>query len=53
MGIVSTQPIDGERLRFTDLQRRIAGISQRMQTRTVRNLERDALVTRTAPQSSP
>ncbi|WP_338403956.1 winged helix-turn-helix transcriptional regulator [Cellulosimicrobium arenosum] len=50
---MSTQPIDGERLRFTDLQRRIAGISQRMQTRTVRNLERDALVTRTAPQSSP
>ena len=40
--------LDGERLRFTELQQRIPGISQRMLTRTVRNLERDGLVARTA-----
>lgn len=39
--------LDGERLRFTQLQQRIPGISQRMLTRTVRNLERDGLVSRT------
>ena len=40
--------LDDERLRFTDLQRRIPGISQRMLTLTLRHLERDGLVTRTA-----
>ena len=40
--------LDGERLRFTELQQRIPGISQRMLTRTVRHLERDGLVARTA-----
>lgn len=39
--------LDGERLRFTELQQRIPGISQRMLTRTVRILERDGLVSRT------
>lgn len=39
--------LDGERMRFTELQRRIPGISQRMLTRTVRHLERDGLVART------
>ena len=39
--------LDGERLRFTELQQRIPGISQRMLTRTVRHLERDGLVSRT------
>lgn len=39
--------LDGERLRFTQLHQRIPGISQRMLTRTVRNLERDGLVSRT------
>jgi DNA-binding HxlR family transcriptional regulator len=34
-------------LRFTELQRGIHGISQRMLTATVRTLERDGLVTRT------
>lgn len=34
-------------LRFTELQRRIEGISQRMLTLTVRQLERDGLVERT------
>ncbi|WP_371602687.1 helix-turn-helix transcriptional regulator [Streptomyces sp. NBC_01220] len=39
--------LDGERMRFTELQQRIPGISQRMLTRTVRHLERDGLVSRT------
>ncbi|QMU69961.1 helix-turn-helix domain-containing protein [Streptacidiphilus sp. P02-A3a] len=39
--------LDGERLRFTELQQRVPGISQRMLTRTVRHLERDGLVSRT------
>jgi DNA-binding HxlR family transcriptional regulator len=37
----------GERLRFSELQRHIPGISQRMLTLTVRQLERDGLITRT------
>lgn len=39
--------LDGERMRFTELQQRIPGISQRMLSRTVRHLERDGLVSRT------
>jgi DNA-binding HxlR family transcriptional regulator len=35
-------------LRYTDLQREVPGISQRMLTVTVRQLEQDGLVTRTA-----
>lgn len=35
-------------LRFTELQRRIDGISHRMLTQTLRSLERDGLVTRRA-----
>jgi DNA-binding HxlR family transcriptional regulator len=39
----------GERpLRFNELRRSIGGISQRMLTLTLRGLERDGLVTRTA-----
>lgn len=37
---------DGEK-RFSELQRCIGGISQKMLTQTLRNLERDGLVTRT------
>jgi DNA-binding HxlR family transcriptional regulator len=37
----------GVRLRFTELQRHIPGISQRMLTVTLRHLERDGLVRRT------
>lgn len=35
-------------LRFTELQRKIDGISHRMLTQTLRSLERDGLVTRTS-----
>lgn len=40
--------LDGERLRFTEIQQRIPGISQRMLTRTLRHLERDGLLAREA-----
>ena len=39
--------LEGRTLRFTELQRKIDGISQRMLTVTLRQLERDGLVTRT------
>ncbi len=42
-----------QRLRFTELQRRIPGISQRMLTLTLRKLERDGLVIRTAHAEVP
>ncbi|WP_405494903.1 winged helix-turn-helix transcriptional regulator [Nocardia sp. NBC_00511] len=35
-------------LRYTDLQRRIPGISQRMLTHTLRQLQQDGLINRTA-----
>jgi len=40
--------LDTERMRFTELQHRIPGVSQRMLSLTLRNLERDGLVSRTA-----
>ena len=45
MLVIST--LDGARLRYSDLQASIPGISQRMLTLTLRGLERDGLVTRT------
>ena len=44
--IVAT--LDEGRLRFSELHRHVPGISQRMLTLTLRNLERDGLVSRTA-----
>ena len=41
------------RCRFNELRRIIPGISQRMLTRTLRNLERDGLVDRTVTPSVP
>ena len=41
-------------LRFSDLRQQVPGISQRMLTLTLRNLEKDGLVTRTVhPQVPP
>ena len=40
-------------LRFSELRRRIEGISQRMLTLTLRGLERDGLVTRTVHPTVP
>ncbi|GAB3469123.1 winged helix-turn-helix transcriptional regulator [Actinophytocola sediminis] len=40
-------------LRYTDLQREVPGISQRMLTLTVRQLQQDGLVTRTAHAEVP
>ncbi|WP_343031792.1 helix-turn-helix domain-containing protein [Microlunatus speluncae] len=39
--------LDGRTLRFTELKRTIDGVSQRMLTVTLRQLERDGLVKRT------
>lgn len=43
----------GGPVRFNELRRRIAGISQRMLTLTLRGLERDGLVTRTVYPTNP
>lgn len=40
-------------IRFTELERSIEGISRRMLTLTLRNLERDGLVTRTVEPTIP
>ncbi|GAB3914881.1 winged helix-turn-helix transcriptional regulator [Kibdelosporangium lantanae] len=39
--------------RYSDLSRRIASVSQKMLTQTLRNLERDGLVTRTVTPTVP
>ena len=49
--IVAT--LHGRRMRFTELQRHIPGISQRMLSLNLRHLERDGLVTRTAHAEVP
>lgn len=45
--------LGGGALRFNVLRRAIDGISQRMLTRTLRNLERDGLVSRTVTPTVP
>jgi len=40
--------LEGESRRFSELLRRVDGISQKMLTQTLRGMERDGLVTRTA-----
>ena len=40
-------------LRYSDLSRRIAGVSQKMLTQTLRRLERDGLLTRTITPAVP
>ncbi|MFG3552294.1 winged helix-turn-helix transcriptional regulator [Streptomyces sp. NPDC047725] len=39
--------------RYSDLQRRLASVSQKMLTQTLRNLERDGLVSRTVTPAVP
>ena len=45
--------LDRSTVRFTELQQQIPGISQRMLTLTLRNLERDGLVSRTVHAEVP
>ena len=44
--ILSLAQLPGERARFSEIERAIPGISQRMLTMTLRTLERDGLLTR-------
>ncbi len=39
--------------RYSELQRRLASVSQKMLTQTLRNLERDGLITRTVQPTVP
>lgn len=39
--------LEEDTMRFSQIKKRIGGISQKMLTQTLRNLERDGLVTRT------
>jgi DNA-binding HxlR family transcriptional regulator len=41
------------RMRYSELSRRLAGVSQKMLTQTLRSLERDGLVTRTVTPTVP
>jgi DNA-binding HxlR family transcriptional regulator len=50
--LVLSALVDGS-MRHSELQRRIAGVSQKMLTQTLRDLERDGLVTRTVTASVP
>ncbi len=52
MTLVLTGLASGPR-RYSDLSRRIAGVSQKMLTQTLRGLERDGLVRRTVTPSVP
>src|SRR2546425_9189625 len=46
--------LEGEReLRFTRVQQRVGGVSQKMLTKTLRQLERDGLVTRSVHATVP
>ena len=50
--LVLTALADGPQ-RYSDLSRRIAGVSQKMLTQTLRRLERDGLLTRTITPEVP
>ena len=52
MGLV-LGALAGDPKRHSELARRIAGVSQKMLTQTLRTLERDGLVTRTVTPSVP
>ncbi|SCL23057.1 transcriptional regulator, HxlR family [Micromonospora rhizosphaerae] len=44
---------DPRAMRYSELSRRLAGVSQKMLTQTLRSLERDGLVTRTVTPTVP
>lgn len=44
--LIVIDALEDEKLRFTELQRRVTGVSQKMLTKTLRQMERDGLVTR-------
>ncbi|QNG20846.1 helix-turn-helix transcriptional regulator [Rhodococcus triatomae] len=52
VGLVLSALTDGP-LRYGELRRHIAGVSQKMLTQTLRNLESDGLVTRTVTAEVP
>ncbi len=45
--LVVLDELDGHTLRFADLQRAIGGISQKVLTQTLRDMERNGFITRT------
>jgi DNA-binding HxlR family transcriptional regulator len=52
VGLVLAALADGPR-RYNDLARKIAGVSQKMLTQTLRSLERDGIVSRTVTPAVP
>ncbi|WP_039791116.1 helix-turn-helix domain-containing protein [Amycolatopsis sp. ATCC 39116] len=52
MAVLSLAAADGE-LRFAELKREMAGVSQKMLAQTLRSLERDGLVDRRVEASKP
>jgi DNA-binding HxlR family transcriptional regulator len=44
---------EGGDLRYSEISRRLAGVSQKMLTQTLRTLERDGMITRTVTPSVP
>lgn len=49
----STRVGEPRSLRYSELSRRLAGVSQKMLTQTLRSLERDGLLTRTVTPTVP
>jgi DNA-binding HxlR family transcriptional regulator len=47
------RPGEPRAMRFSELSRTLAGVSQKMLTQTLRSLERDGLITRTATPTVP
>jgi DNA-binding HxlR family transcriptional regulator len=46
-------PLEPKGMRYSELSRRLAGVSQKMLTQTLRSLERDGLITRTVTPTVP
>ncbi|KNX37932.1 HxlR family transcriptional regulator [Luteipulveratus halotolerans] len=51
--VLCTLGDSGESMRYSQIARHIAGVSQKMLTQTLRSLERDGLVTRTVTPTVP